>query len=497
VGLPLAEMLTALAANPLRELGLWSPLNDSAPLALQALHTPTEVALALWGLRAPPGPVPHWQPPPAQARLAQALQGSLPHVPPFVLLWVSDDEADPRPAQLAPRCQRVKASAPLAEQLGQCLMADALPLIEGVDELDAPLPLPTAYPGPLVVCARKAHVRLDTGTRPLQLLRAAPQRGSARAWAQALALPESPEAQVWAQQLAAELPLPASTCQQLADDARLSAIVQGEPPGDATLLAAARTRAALRVQGAVDLRPALAQFSDLVLANDTQAQLLRALKRLRLQPAQGLKLLLAGPPGTGKTLAAEAIANALGRDLLVVDAGRIWSKWLGETERNLEQAFQAAERARALLFIDEAEALFARRTEVKDAHDRYANAGTAYLLQRLERFNGVLVLASNARGQIDPAFNRRFDAVLAFDEPDEASRQQLWAKQMGSLPTAPLAREAACALLARWYPLSGAQIRAACRQAVAEPGSGLAGLLSAIAHEFHKAGRPFPGLPSL
>ncbi|HEY8880343.1 MAG TPA: ATP-binding protein, partial [Roseateles sp.] len=257
-----------------------------------------------------------------------------------------------------------------------------------------------------------------------------------------------------------------------------------------------RQRAALGVQGAVDLRRPRAQLADVVLLDAAAQALARALRLHAADPGHGLRLLLAGPPGTGKTLAAEALAHELQRDLLVVDAGRVWSKWLGETERNLETAFEAAEASGALLFIDEADALFARRTEIKDAHDRYANAGTAFLLQRLERFTGVLVLASNARGSLDPAFTRRFDAVIPFDEPDEAARALLWARHLDAARSAPLAPPEACALLARWYPLTGAQIRAAARAAPAEAGpGGLDAVLNAIAREFHKLGRAFPGRP--
>jgi adenylate kinase family enzyme len=454
------------------------------------------VALALWDLVAPPV-APVWTAPPAPelARLAQAVAGPVP----LVLLWVAGDAAAAEPATLAPRTRHIAAGAELAHELGRCLIADELPLVEAADDDALPLSIPAAYPGPVVVLARRANVALRLGERPLLVHRVQPlpvaQR--ARQWSQALDLPDTPAAAAWAQRLARQLPLDTTACEQAAADARLAAALAGHAPGETELLAAARHRAALRVQGTVDLRPARATLADLVLADAALGVLQRALRLYAAQPELGLRLLLAGAPGTGKTLAAEALAAQLGRDLLVVDAGRVLSKWLGETERNLERAFQAAEDARALLFIDEADALFARRTEVKDAHDRYANAETAYLLQRLERFSGVLVLASNARGAIDAAFTRRFDAVVAFDEPDEAARCRLWQQYLGALATAPLNTDEACALLAQWYPLTGAQIRGACRAAAAEQGSGLQPLLSAIAREFHKAGRAYPGLPTL
>ncbi len=528
LGWPLHRLLPLLAHNPLRELGLLQPADTGAPLALQGLQVPDAVALRLWGLLPPPAsnpahPAPAAPPDAALAALAAALHSRVP----LLALWVDPHGRGPSPESLVPRSRRVAAGPGLAAALGLCLLDDVLPLVIAPDDTAAEseetgntgipanteagsaagaLTLPAAYPGPVLVLARRANIALAPGARALLVHHVQPlaPAAQARAWARALALPDQPPARAWAQQLARVLPLPPAACAQAATDARLAAALAGRAPGHHELMAAARHRAALAVQGAVDLRPPRATLAQLVLAAPAQAALQHALRLFEHRPEAGLRLLLAGPPGTGKTLAAEAIAHTLQRDLLVVDAGRVLSRWLGETERRLEQAFQAAETAHALLFIDEADALFARRTEVKDAHDRYANAETAYLLQRLERFHGVLVLASNARGSIDSAFTRRFDAVLNFDEPDEAVRALLWAQMLGNWPTTPLPRAEAVALLARWYPMTGAQIRSACRGAPAEAAAperpaapGLAPLLQAIAREFHKAGRAFPGLPTL
>ncbi|RVU46225.1 ATP-binding protein [Rubrivivax rivuli] len=515
---PLHRLLPLLARNPLRELGLLVPAEPGLPLALQGLQVPDDMALALWQLRPSASTAPAFTdapaPSPALAALARALRSPVP----VLALWVDASGRGPAPESVAPPARRIQDGPGLAAALGRCLVDEVLPMVVVADDAggdpealgagtagpsSAPLQIPAAYPGPVLVLARRANIALDPGTRPLLVQHAEPPAApaQARTWATALALPPSPAAQAWAQQLARTLPLPAAACEQAATDARLAATLAGRAPGHADLLAAARHRAALAVQGAVDLRSPRATLAELVLPATAQAALQHALRLFEHRPEAGLRLLLAGPPGTGKTFAAEAIAHALQRDLLVVDAGRVLSRWLGETERRLEQAFSAAETARALLFIDEADALFARRTEVKDAHDRYANAETAYLLQRLERFHGVLVLASNARGSIDTAFTRRFDAVLAFDEPDEAVRARLWAQMLGPWPTAPLPRAEAVTLLARWYPMTGAQIRSACRAAPAEAGAlsepGLAPLLQAVAREFHKAGRSFPGLPTL
>ena len=142
--------------------------------------------------------------------------------------------------------------------------------------------------------------------------------------------------------------------------------------------------------------------------------------------ARGCAALFAGASGTGKTMAAEALASALGLDLFTVDLARVVSKYIGETERNLKTIFDAAEAGGALLFFDEADALFGKRSEVKDAHDRYANQEVAYLLHRMEQHAGVAILATNLRTHIDPAFLRRLRFVIDFALPDVAQRALLW-----------------------------------------------------------------------
>ncbi|HEY2273333.1 MAG TPA: ATP-binding protein [Jatrophihabitantaceae bacterium] len=149
----------------------------------------------------------------------------------------------------------------------------------------------------------------------------------------------------------------------------------------------------------------------------------------------GICALFAGPPGTGKTLAAHVIADSLGMDLYQVELSSIVDKYIGETEKNLEKVFAEAEAINAVLFFDEADALFGSRSEVKDAKDRYANQEIAYLLQRMEQFDGITVLASNLRGNIDPAFARRLHFIVSFPEPDAPTRRRLWHRHLGGLPT--------------------------------------------------------------
>ncbi len=213
---------------------------------------------------------------------------------------------------------------------------------------------------------------------------------------------------------------------------------------------------------------------------------------------RGVRMLFYGPPGTGKTLAAEVMAHALGVDLLVVDLSSLVSKYIGETEKNLAAVFEVAERSRALLLFDEADALFGKRTDAQDAHDRYANLETAYLLQRLERYEGVAVLTTNLRGQLDKAFSRRFEFIVEFPEPDASVREALWRLHLPA--QAPLAPDVDLAELAHWYAISGAQIKnaslgAAFLAAAAGQRIYQRHFLWAVEQEFDKAGRAHPGFP--
>jgi len=174
------------------------------------------------------------------------------------------------------------------------------------------------------------------------------------------------------------------------------------------------------------------------------------------------------------------------------------SKWIGETEKHLSQAFDAAERAQAILLFDEADALFGKRTEVSDAHDRYANLETAYLLSRLERFDGLAVLSTNLKQNIDPAFLRRIEFVIDFDEPTAAEREALWRCHLP--PEAPLAPEVDLRELAAFYPIVGgliknASVSAGFLAAAAGTAIGREHLVGAIRREYDKSAKAFPGVP--
>jgi len=146
----------------------------------------------------------------------------------------------------------------------------------------------------------------------------------------------------------------------------------------------------------------------------------------KLAMGKGLCVLFAGPSGTGKTMAADIIAGELGLDLYKIDLSTVVSKYIGETEKNLSKIFAEAESSNAILFFDEADALFGKRSEVKDSHDRYANIETGYLLQRMEEHEGVVILASNFRKNMDEAFVRRLHFTVEFPFPNEEDRRRIW-----------------------------------------------------------------------
>ena len=177
----------------------------------------------------------------------------------------------------------------------------------------------------------------------------------------------------------------------------------------------------------------------------------------KLAPSYGVSALFAGAPGTGKTMAAEVIARELGLDVYKIDLSGLVSKFIGETEKNLERVFSEAESSNAILFFDEADAVFGKRSEVKDAHDRYANIETSYLLQRMEGYDGVTILATNLRANLDEAFTRRLHAIIDFPFPDAAQRLQIWKALLPT--TAPIAGEVDLDLLARRFKIAGGSIR--------------------------------------
>ncbi|MBC8724319.1 ATP-binding protein [Paraburkholderia sp. 31.1] len=212
----------------------------------------------------------------------------------------------------------------------------------------------------------------------------------------------------------------------------------------------------------------------------------------KLASSKGLTFLFAGPSGTGKTMAAGIIANELGLDLYKIDLSLVISKFIGETEKNLARIFDEAETANAILFFDEADSLFGKRSDVKDSHDRYANIEVGYLLQRIEEYQGVAILASNFRRNMDEAFVRRLQFTVDFPLPTESDRQRMW---MAILPEhTPRDRDLDLALIARRYNLSGGNIRNVALAAAflaADDGDmiRMSHLISATQREYQKMGK--------
>jgi hypothetical protein len=210
--------------------------------------------------------------------------------------------------------------------------------------------------------------------------------------------------------------------------------------------------------------------------------------------SKGVVAMFEGPPGTGKTMSAEIIANALGLDVYRVDLSSVVSKYIGETERNLERVFTAAEHGTMVLFFDEADSIFGKRTQVSSSHDRYANLETSYLLQRLESYDGLTILATNLPKNIDEAFRRRIHVVVNFPKPGPDERARLWSRWLRT-SHAPIGDDVDIALLADRLELSGGNIHSVAVSAAflaAAAGSGVISMpfvVRALQRELSKAGR--------
>ena len=211
----------------------------------------------------------------------------------------------------------------------------------------------------------------------------------------------------------------------------------------------------------------------------------------RLSRGLGISVLFAGPTGCGKTLAAEVIANELQLDLFRIDLSAVVSKYIGETEKNLRVLFDAAEGGGAILFFDEADALFGKRSEVKDSHDRYANIEINYLLQRMESYAGLAILATNAKSALDQAFLRRLRFVVEFPFPAAAERRKMWEKAFPpQTPTAELNFDRLARLSLTGGNISVIALNAAFQAARAGTVVTMPIVLDAAKIEFRKLARP-------
>ncbi|MEU6785319.1 ATP-binding protein [Nonomuraea angiospora] len=277
------------------------------------------------------------------------------------------------------------------------------------------------------------------------------------------------------------------------------------PDGRARLWAACRSSARPRLEALAQRTVPQARWEDLVLPGE-QTDLLRGLVAQvrhratvmstwgygeRRARGHGVTALFSGPSGTGKTFAAEVLAHELGQDLYRVDLSAVVNKYIGETEKNLRRVFDAAEDGGALLLFDEADAMFGRRSEVRDSHDRYANIEVSYLLQRMEAYEGVAVLATNLRAALDPAFLRRLRFVVDFPMPGREERRRLWSAAFpAGVPLGGLDLDALVDL-----PVTGAAVQAIALGAAflaADAGEPVdtATVLTAARAEFRKLGLP-------
>lgn len=394
-----------------------------------------------------------------------------------------------------------------AAVLGPHLLArGVVPVVAGACER-APLP---RHPAPVVLCVPGGRGGAVLDERPVvELAVEAPTLGNEqRMWEGLL-----PELDGASSRLAGVLRVDALHAVRAVDDARLAARAGLAEVGLSEVVERARSRSDVRLPASVRRSTPTTPRSRLVTTAHNELLLDSLVDRVSGQVrvlhewgfaqvggVRGVRALFSGPPGTGKTLSAQVLAARLGLDLLTVDLSALVSKWLGETEKNIGEVFDAAEQCQAVLFFDEADAIFGRRTDAGDAQARWANLETAYLLSRVDAFDGLVVLATNLRSNIDEAFVRRIDVVVEFDEPDVGERERLWRAHLPD--RAPVTDDVDPCRLAEPYAVSGGVIRNAALSAAfhaAENGHVITQsmLVEALRREYDKSGRTFPGAPRL
>ncbi|MDI7274997.1 MAG: ATP-binding protein, partial [Anaerolineae bacterium] len=306
--------------------------------------------------------------------------------------------------------------------------------------------------------------------------------------------------------LAGHFQLTASQIRDAVGSARDLATQRGSPLVGADLFAAARAHSNPGLATLARKITPRYGWDDIVLPPDQLALLREIIATVRqrshvlddwgvgqkLASSPGVTMLFAGPPGTGKTMAAEIMAAELGLDLYKIDLSTVVSKYIGETEKNLERIFTEAATSNAILFFDEADALFGKRSEVRDSHDRYANIEISYLLQRMEAYEGVTILATNLRANLDEAFTRRLQFAVDFPFPEEADRLRIWQTLFpAGVPRDP---DVDLPFLARRHKLAGGSIRniivgAAYLAAADGQAVSMAHLLHSTRRELQKMGR--------
>jgi AAA+ superfamily predicted ATPase len=354
----------------------------------------------------------------------------------------------------------------------------------------------------IVVCAPSRNAALALGDRTSLLIEApAPSFAERRlAWEQASGATD-------ARDVAAKFRLSIGQILEAAEVSRLAAAARGaERPEPPELDLGARQASSSRLGELATRIPGGYTWDDLVVP-ERQRELLGSISAyLRhrdrvlsewgyektVARTQGLKVLFAGESGTGKTMSAQVLAAELGLEMFRVDLATVVSKYIGETEKNLDRIFNAAEGSNAILFFDEADALFGKRSEISDSHDRYANIEVAYLLQKMEGYPGAVILATNYRRNIDDAFVRRLDFVIDFPFPEAEDRARIWALVLPD--TAPVAQDIDLGFLATNFKLSGGAIKNCSLSAAFQAADDgdmieMRHLVRAVAQEYGKQGR--------
>ncbi len=520
-GLTVADVLTALDRGaPLRRLGALRLLGDAqTPLAERPIKVADRVAAVLLGgeMDGPPASarlrrveLPGHDPGRADAVAAVAAMLRRPSRLPVVLAG-PDAEALLAtayglplvvvPARDLQHLDVVAEAALIGALEGRPLVFDGLADIEPGDRPRL-LRAIEERPERTVFVAASPAAALTLGDCTVLLVEAGQPDFAERrrAWADLTGSPDVDEA-------AAKFRLSMSQIVEAAEVARLAASARGEDvPSSADLDAGARQASSAKLGELAARLPPGHGWEDLVVPS-RQLELLQSISAyLRhrdrvlsewgyeqsVARTQGLKVLFAGESGTGKTMAAQVLAAELGLELFRVDLATVVSKYIGETEKNLDRIFDAADGSNAILFFDEADALFGKRSEISDSHDRYANIEVAYLLQRMEGYAGAVILATNFRRNIDDAFVRRLDFVVDFPFPDVDDRRRIWRLLLPA--RAPLAPDIDLDFLAAQFKLSGGSIRncslSAAFQAADDGGRiEMRHLVRAVALEYGKQGR--------